>query len=323
MGVTAVIPAMDPSRPAQADPQKILEAIQDWKVTQAFGSPAIWNRVGPYCRDRGLRISTLRRVLSAGAPVPAEVLESMQASIHPDGEIHTPYGATEALPVASIGSREVLGETIFRTRHGSGVCVGRKFPGIQWKVIRIVDGPIDSLANAEGLPDGEIGELIVRGPVVTRQYVTRPESNRLGKIADGSRAWHRMGDAGYLDEQGRFWFCGRLAHRVLTAAGPMYTVPCEAILNQHEAVARSALVGIGTPGQQRPVMIVEPRSGWMPRSAAARDVLLSEIRQLAASSPRTRSIQDFLIHPSFPVDIRHNAKIFREKLAIWAAEKLV
>jgi acyl-coenzyme A synthetase/AMP-(fatty) acid ligase len=132
-----------------------------------------------------------------------------------------------------------------------------------------------------------------------------------------------MGDAGYLDEQGRFWFCGRLAHRVLTAAGPMYTVPCEAILNQHEAVARSALVGIGTPGQQRPVMIVEPRSGWMPRSAAARDVLLSEIRQLAASSPRTRSIQDFLIHPSFPVDIRHNAKIFREKLAIWAAEKLV
>jgi acyl-CoA synthetase (AMP-forming)/AMP-acid ligase II len=322
MGVTAVIPDIDPSRPAQADPTKIIEAIQDWKVTQAFGSPAIWSRVGHYCRDRGLRIPTLRRVLSAGAPVPAEVLESMQASIRPDGEVHTPYGATEALPVASIGSREVLGETIFRARHGAGVCVGRKFPRIDWKVIRIVDGPIDSLASAEELPAGEIGELIVRGPVVTRQYVTRRESNRLGKIADGPRAWHRMGDAGYLDDSCRFWFCGRLAHRVLTAEGPMYTIPCEAILNQHEAIARSALVGIGIPGQQRPVLIVEPRSGRMPRSAEARDVLLREIRQLAGSSPRTRSVQDFLVHPSFPVDIRHNAKIFREKLAVWAARKL-
>jgi acyl-CoA synthetase (AMP-forming)/AMP-acid ligase II len=322
MGVTTVIPDMDPSRPAQADPAKIVEAIEDWRATQSFGSPAIWQRVGRYCGDRGERMATLRRVLSAGAPVPAQVLERMRACIHPDGEIHTPYGATEALPVASIGSREVLGETSFRTRHGGGVCVGRRFPGIDWRVIRIVDAPIVALAQAEELPAGEIGELIVRGPVVTRQYVTRLDANRLGKIADGSQVWHRMGDAGYLDEQGRFWFCGRVAHRVLTAAGAMYTIPCEAIFNCHEAVARSALVGIGSPGAQRPVMIVEPHAGRMPRSAYSREVLLGEIRQLAGTNPLTRPVQDFLVHPSFPVDIRHNAKIFREKLAVWAAGKL-
>ena len=66
MGVTAVIPDMDPSRPAQVDPAKIVEASGDWQVTQAFGSPAIWNRVGRYCQDRGIRLPTVRRVLSAG-----------------------------------------------------------------------------------------------------------------------------------------------------------------------------------------------------------------------------------------------------------------
>ena len=80
---------------------------------------------------------------------------------------------------------------------------------------------------------------------MTREYVTRTEANALAKIADGPRVWHRMGDVGYLDEQGRFWFCGRMAHRVQTAAGPMFTIPCEAIFNQHPAIYRSALVGVG------------------------------------------------------------------------------
>ena len=109
MGVTAVIPDMDPSRPAQVDPAKIIEAVRDWNVTQTFGSPAIWDRVGRYCETHGAVLPTVRRVLSAGAPVPADVLRRMKACIHPEGDIHTPYGATEALPVASISASEVLG----------------------------------------------------------------------------------------------------------------------------------------------------------------------------------------------------------------------
>jgi acyl-CoA synthetase (AMP-forming)/AMP-acid ligase II len=178
------------------------------------------------------------------------------------------------------------------------------------------------LADVEELPPAEIGELIVSGPVVTREYVTRTESNPLGKIADGGVVWHRMGDAGYLDDEDRFWFCGRVAHRVVTPEGPMYTIPCEAIINQHHQIARSALVGVGLPGNQRPVMIVEPHPGQMPRSARDRAALLGEIRQLAGHHPLTQPIRDFLLHPAFPVDIRHNAKIFREKLAVWAARKL-
>ncbi len=348
MGVTAVIPDMDPTRPAQVDPRKIIEAVADHQATQTFGSPAIWNVVGRHCAEHGDRLLTVRRVLSSGAPVPAEVLARMRQCIHPDGDMHTPYGATEALPVASISATEVLGETAERTVQGAGVCVGGKFPGIEWKVIRIVDGPIPSLDAAESLPTGEIGELIVTGPVVTREYIdrggrggarrtgsgeapgesagkglpSRSPANQMAKIVDGDRVWHRMGDSGYFDEQGRFWFCGRVAHRVLTAEGPMYPVCCEAIFNNHPDVFRSALVGVGAAGRQRPVMVVEPLPECVPHNTLAEAQLIDQLETLARSRPLTRGIHAFLVHRAFPVDIRHNAKIFREKLAVWASRRM-
>jgi len=365
MGVTAVIPDMDPSRPARGDPAQLGEAAQAWNGTQAGGSPAVWDRVGRFCEERGLRLESVRRVLSAGAPVPAEVFRRMKNCIHPEGEMHSPYGATESLPVASISAREVLGDcpdfpwstvalgcveslstaeggraelphtaegscapytepsavsgTAEQTRLGAGVCVGRRFPRVRWKVIRTTDGPIASINDIEELPPGEIGELIVAGPMVTRAYVTRVEANALAKIADGDAWWHRMGDCGYLDARDRFWFCGRVAHRVLTADGPMYPIRCEAIFNQHPDVRRSALVGVGPVGQQKPVIVIEPKPGRMPRGKAARDALRAELQRLGAASPLTARIERFLLHPNFPVDILHNVKIFREKLAVWAA----
>lgn len=322
LGVTTVIPDMDPTRPAQVDPRKIVEAIRDWQVTQAFGSPAIWNRVGQYCEQQQIQLPTLRRVLSAGAPVPPHVLARMKHCIAADGDVHTPYGATEALPVASIAASEVLSETQFLWAQGNGTCIGRRFPGIDWKIIAITDGPIADPAAVKELPLGQIGELIVSGPVVTREYVTRVEANAWGKIIDGPRVWHRMGDVGHLDQAGRFWFCGRMAHRVQTAEGVMFTIPCEAIFNQHPDVYRSALVGVGPPGQQQPAIVVEPWPGHMPRGRAAREKLLGELAELAHGNSLTSRIHDFLLHPSLPVDIRHNAKIFREKLAVWAAPRL-
>ena len=322
MGVTTVIPDMDPTRPARVDPLKIIEAVSDYQVTQAFGSPAIWNRVGRYCQEQNITLPSLRRVLSAGAPVPAHVLRRMTECIAADGEIFTPYGATEALPVASIAAGEVLGETWQATDGGAGVCVGRRFSQIDWQVIRITDGPIASIDDALRLPTGEIGELIVRGPQITQEYATRVEWNARSKIADGRGVWHRMGDAGYLDEQQRFWFCGRVAHRLLTAAGPMYTVPCEAIFNRHDAIYRSALVGVGSPGKQEPVIIAEPLPDRMPNRSAARQKLIDELQTLASENPLTAPIKHVLLHRSLPVDIRHNAKIFRERLTPWAQKHL-
>jgi acyl-CoA synthetase (AMP-forming)/AMP-acid ligase II len=320
MGVTTVIPDMDPTRPAKVDPRNIVEAVNDWNVTQAFGSPALWNVVGRYCEDQKIVLPTLKRVLSAGAPVPLHVLKRMKAAIAPAGDVHTPYGATEALPVASISATEVLSETAIKSAIGAGTCVGRHFPGIEWKVIQITDEPIATIADAEELPDGQIGELIVRGPVVTTEYVTRTEANALHKIQDGESFWHRMGDVGYL-ENDRFWFCGRKSHRVITVSGTLFTIPCEAIFNQHPWVYRSALVGVGECGNQRPVVFIEP---WPEHWGAAKNnwpKLRAELCQLASRHEHTKQIENFLLLRSLPVDIRHNAKIFREKLATLAANQ--
>lgn len=322
MGVTAVIPAMDASRPAKADPRAIIQAANDWQTTQAFASPAVWKNVGTYAASHGEKMPSLRRVMSAGASVPTEVLQRMLDCISPEGDMFTPYGATEALPVASISAREVLGETAAATREGSGVCVGRRFEGIRWKIIRIVDGPIATLDQAEELPQGEIGELIVSGPVVTTRYVTRVEANAWAKIADGDGFWHRMGDVGYLDRHDRFWICGRLVHRVVTANGTLYPEPCEAVFNAHPLVARSALVGVGPRMNQTPVIVIELHPQHSSLSRADRRRLFDELAAAAGRCPHTAAIRHFLIHPSFPVDVRHNAKIAREKLARWAAGKI-
>jgi len=322
MGVTTVVPDMDSSHPAMVDPAKIVEAIHDCRVTQAFASPAVWQRVGAYCVGRGIRLPTLRRVLSAGAPVPSAVLEQMKECLDQTCEMHTPYGATEALPVASISAAEVLSDTAAATRQGAGVCVGRRFAGIEWRVIRAVDAPLPSIADAEELPQGDIGELIVRGAVVTSEYATRVESNARAKIADAATVWHRMGDVGYFDASERFWYCGRLMHRVLTPQGPLYTEQCEAIFNNHPAVFRSALVGLGPVDQVRPIVIVEPRSNRRPANRKDERILFAELRAMAREHRLTTEIETFFWHPSFPVDVRHNAKIFREKLALWAAQKM-
>lgn len=321
MQVTTVIPDMDPTRPATVDPEKHLEAIRNQGVTQAFGSPALWNRVGRYCEERNLQLTGVQRVLSAGAPVPVPVLRRMLAVLPEGADIHTPYGATECLPVASIGGREVLQDTAALTAQGHGTCVGHVFPQMEVRIIETSFEPIASLQEARCLPAGQIGEIIVRGPVATREYFRRPDATALAKIQDGDTFWHRMGDTGYLDTQGRLWFCGRKAHIVFPDGPPMYSVCCEAIFNNHPHIYRSALVGLGSRGRQVPVIVAEPEAGHFPASDAAAAQLRHELLQLGQQHPLTTRIHRILLHPSLPVDTRHNVKINREQLAVWAAQQ--
>jgi len=316
LGARAVIPDMDPTRPARVDPAKFVRTLLEHQVTYSFGSPAIWNVVSRYCLEQGIALP-VRKVLMAGAPVSGELVERVQRILPEDAQIFTPYGATESLPVASIEGREIVGQTWALTRIGRGACVGRALPGIEIRIVEPVDGSIGDWQAARLLPAGEIGEIVVRGPVVTRAYANNPEETERAKIADGTGFRHRMGDMGYVDELGRLWFCGRKAHRVHTAKGVMHTVCCEAVFNEHPLVRRSALVGLGKSALQTPVIIVEPLG-----PPGNQEQLFRELRELAQANPLTASIEYFLVHQSFPVDIRHNAKIFREKLAAWAAKRV-
>jgi acyl-CoA synthetase (AMP-forming)/AMP-acid ligase II len=324
LGMTAVVPEMDASRPARADPALIVEAISRFGVTNMFGSPALIDRVGRYGAAQGIKLPTLRRAICAGAPVASKVLERFAALLAPGAQLFTPYGATECLPVASIGSDELLGEARHRTAEGAGICIGRPVPGLQAKIIRITDEPIAQWDGALELPAGEIGEIAVKAAHASRSYFDLPAASALAKIPDTRGGgehpfYHRMGDVGYADELGRLWFCGRKAHRVVTREGTRFTVACEGVFNAHPRVFRSALVGVERAGAVEPVLCVELEAA---ARGVAQEVVRAELRELGARHERTRGIETILFHPAFPVDVRHNAKIFREKLALWAAREL-
>jgi acyl-CoA synthetase (AMP-forming)/AMP-acid ligase II len=158
--------------------------------------------------------------------------------------------------------------------------------------------------------------------MVSPAYFERPQDTALSVIpdpADPARFWRRMGDVGWVDSQGRLWFCGRKNHRVVTEQGTLFSIPCEAIFNNHPQVKRAALVGVGVPGRQKPVIVIEPHSTLKP---PAWHTLVEELASLAKANPRTIHISTFLKYRAFPVDVRHNAKINREKLAVWAGREL-
>lgn len=313
LGMTAVIPEMDFTRPATIDPAMAIHAMERFGVTSMFGSPAVVNRLG---RHGAALPGTLRRVISAGAPASVRALERLARLLPAACEVHTPYGATEALPVASIGSRDILTQTRPLTERGAGVCVGRPVPGVVVEVLPLHERPVAEWDDALALPPGCLGEFVVRGEVVTPAYFERPEATALAKIPDpAGGVWHRMGDVGYIDDSGRLWFAGRKSHVVHTPVGLFPSTPCEAIADAHPAVFRTALVGVPTPEGTVPVLCVE-RDPNAPGSRG--DALLAEVRALLAAHAHTSPIVELLAHPGFPVDVRHNAKIFREKLAVWA-----
>jgi acyl-CoA synthetase (AMP-forming)/AMP-acid ligase II len=319
LGMTAVIPDMDPTRPGFVNPERILEAIENHGVSCMFASPALLNRVGGYGRKHGIKLPSLKRVVSAGAPVSPDNIEQFSSMLDQDIEIFTPYGATESFPLTLIGSREILDETRSLSEQGYGNCVGKPLDDIRVEIIRLTDAPIPQWDDGLVLPDGEIGEIVSRGDLVTKDYFRNPRADELSKIAHGDHFWHRMGDLGWRDKKGRIWFCGRKNHRVVTREGVLFSVPCEAVFNEHPHVRRSALVGIGPRGNQIPVVCIEPESA---KQKPARKVFLEELREIAASNEHTGQIERFLFHKRFPVDIRHNSKIFREQLARWAGQKL-
>ncbi len=323
LGITSVIPDMDPTRPAFVDPVKIVEAIRNQGVTTMFASPALLNRVGAYGRKKGIKVPSLKRVICAGAPVFPENIEQFSSILEEDAEIQTPYGATEAVPVLSITGNEILSETRQLSAKGYGMCVGHPINNLPVRIIRISDQPISEWSDDLEMEDGRIGEIVVSGALVTGGYFKRPADDAISKILDKDRFWHRMGDVGWKDEKGRFWFCGRKAHRVVIGPdeAPMFTIPCEAIFNGHPDVYRSALVGIGTKGYKTPVICIELKRGVTPLKWG-RKKIRKELIALAAENPLTRKINTILFHKSFPVDIRHNSKIFREQLAIWAEKGL-
>lgn len=314
LGTTTVTPLLDPSRPLQADPAALVAALLSEKVTCSFGSPAIWSKVADHCEAHRLTLPDLRRLLIAGAPVSGELLTKLRL-IAPHCVTHTPYGATECLPVTTITADELLGDARQRALAGHGTCVGRPVSGVEIRIIEERDGPLATLADASPCPVGEVGEIIATGPSVTRTYDGLPEATQLAKIAEGERTWHRMGDLGTLDAAGRLFFLGRRIEKVRTLEGALPTEVLEPVFRQHAHVLRCALIGLGSAPQQTPALVVEPRAGHFPATAADRRRFIAELRDLARNHPQAARIKAIVFQRALPVDVRHNAKIHRLQLA--------
>ena len=268
----------------------------------------MWKKIGDHCVETKTTLPTLKRILCAGAPVPAQLWQSSRTFLTA-GKLHSPYGATEALPISSVSVDEVDLDSV------RGACVGRPVAGNSVRVIEFVKGAIASIDDTRQVPVGEIGEIIVKGPSVTRTYDKLPDATVNAKIADkDGEIWHRMGDCGNFDGDGRLWFQGRVAERVDGKSQLFFTEPCEQVFRKHPRVGRCALVGLGEAGSVVPGIIIEAK---VKNSSEAR-AFSRELRALAFEHPHTLPIKRFYFHPKFPVDVRHNAKIHRLTLAKWA-----
>jgi acyl-CoA synthetase (AMP-forming)/AMP-acid ligase II len=315
MGMTSVIPEMDPTKPAKCDPKKIVKNILDHNVTFVAGSPAIWERVGKYCLQHKIKLPSVKQVVMFGAPVRAEIHE-MFRQILTDGDTFTPYGATECLPVSLVSGSEILKQHVPQMLKGFGTCIGRAVPGVALKIIKTSDIPEPSIIE---LPTGEIGEIAVSGLQVTPGYFEMAEETKKAKIYQDGKVWHRMGDVGWLDDNKNLWFLGRKAHRVETSDKTFYSIQMEAIFNQHPKIKRTALVRLNVGAKVIPGLVVERHD----REIKMNESFLKELLVLKDSTDFTKEIQHFFLHAEFPVDVRHNIKIDRIKLSRWAQDKII
>lgn len=333
LGMASIVPEMDASKPITANPEFLFAAIEKYQCSNIFVNPALLERLGRAGEQKQHKLPSVQRVISAGAPATIASIARFSKMLSQGVPILNSYGATESLPISMIAS-DALFATTDITDNGGGICVGRAIDGVTIRIIAISEEVIPEWDDALQLNNGEIGEIVVQGPMVSQSYYLNNSQHASQNESQGKRAtaaakiWdsatntvrHRMGDLGYLDDQGLLWMCGRKAHRVDATLNGLfakryYSIPCERIFNTHPNVKRSALVGVKVTNEIEPLICIELDQSLVCNKSQQ---LYQDLIAIAEQFTQTQGIRLFLIHPDFPVDVRHNAKIFREKLAVWA-----
>jgi acyl-CoA synthetase (AMP-forming)/AMP-acid ligase II len=315
IGVTSVIPDITFPVPGKTNPEKVLNAIQKFNVTNIFASPVLLDILVKYQQQVvGLqKLQSLKRVITAGAPATIQLQEDFRKLLNDETDLFGIYGATEVLPIAKVESREIF-EVKNKAAKGAGMCLGRPVNGVTVRIIEISDSAIAQLQDSLEVLPNVVGEITVQGAAVTESYIAREDANMQSKIQDGDEVIHRMGDVGYFDEQGRLWYCGRKSHRVITNDDVLFTEQIEGIFNVHPLVYRTALVGV----DQEPVLWVELKAGVREN----KDKIRNELIELAKAHPQASQIKRFLFMKNFPTDVRHNSKTIREELTLLAEKRL-
>jgi acyl-CoA synthetase (AMP-forming)/AMP-acid ligase II len=299
LGVSSVIPDADPRRPADIDPRRVHRQIVREGVTTSSGSPAFYERLAAWCEHSGETLP-LRALFTGGAPVLPPLARRLQAVVR--GTVNVVYGSTEAEPIAGITADEMTA----LDGTADGVCVGRPVPEIQLRLVRPHDAPITLSESEWGEWDvaGGPGEIVVAGAHVLRGYVGDPDADRRNKIRDGTTIWHRTGDAGRLDQDGRLWLLGRVRERVVRDGVVWWPLPAEVRALDVEGVTHAAYVGASDARMgKRAVLVVESDPG---RARA----LEPELRQALDPWP----LDELRVVTRIPRDPRHASKTDLETL---------
>ncbi|WP_205705550.1 alpha/beta fold hydrolase [Kineococcus indalonis] len=325
LGATCVVPAMDVTKPATLTARALADAVAAGGATSAFLAPAavvnVLATADALDAPRREALAGVRVLLSAGAPVPTALLQRVR-ELMPLADPRTPYGATEVLPATDVSLSEVL-----EAGEGEGTCVGRPVPGV---VVGVAPLDADGRASEEvSAAPGVTGEVVVGGEHVKDRYDqlwgttaasvrVRPDAELAGAL--GSGRWHRTGDVGHLDEAGRVWVEGRLAHVVVTADEVVTPVGVEQRAERVAGIARAALVGVGPRAARQLVVVAEAETavtGPVRRTTVAPPPLARQVRRATG-----RNLAAVLLVPALPTDVRHNSKIDRVRVAAWAERVL-
>jgi len=312
LGITSVLPDIDPRKPANANPQNLVHALVNHQITTAFASPVIGKKILSACAENNTLLPHMNRFFMAGAPVPPRLVEELQTYL-PNGAVIVPYGATEALPISSTHSSDI-------SRHkesilaGEGSLIGKPVPGAKVCIVPSIQSPLaDYEDNYSGLLPGEVGEICVSGSMVSDGYDRMPGATCDARFKIGMNSYHRMGDLGYFDSMGQLRFLGRKVECVMTANGPLETERCEPSINQLPFVQKCALIGLGDTPVQEPCLVIEPireKVRMLGEFALRREVL--DACEKMFSDFR---FQRVFFEKKLPVDARHNAKIHRLALS--------
>ena len=317
LGVTSVIAPLNPSRPAKVKPKVLLETLEDYKISFASGSPAIWYKLAYYCLEKKKTLPQLKSLLMFGAPVQTK-MHHLYKNIMPNGETYTPYGATECLPMSSISGSEIRNQTANKTKEGSGTCLGKALSGTQIKIIEENANYKDLSRTLVEKKPFEIGEIAVCAAQMSSRYFLNAKANQESKIKnreDGS-LWHRMGDMGYKDDDDRLWFCGRKAHHFIIKNKKFFSIPYEMVFNEHPDIKRCALIKITciSSKDEKASLVIERIDQKTFLGREKKLTFRKELETLAAKFCHEEQVKDFYLYNNFPVDTRHNIKIDRLKL---------
>ena len=244
----------------QFTPKTYADLLRKHKPNFIAGVPTLYEALLRVDGVDDLDLSCLKGVFSGGDTLPVELKKRFDAFLQSHGAkimVREGYGTTECVTASCL-------TPIDEYREGS---IGIPFPDTYYKIVKV--------GTEEELPYGEEGEICLSGPTVMLEYVNHPEetANTLRKHADGL-TWVHTGDLGMMDSDGFVYFRQRIKRMIITSGYNVYPSQIENILDAHEYVHMSCVIGVKDPYKMQKVKaFVMLKPGYEPSEKVKKELM--------------------------------------------------